>query len=168
MEKFAQFGVEPILLGAQIVNFLLLLYLLKRFLYKPVLGIIKKREDKIRQGLEAAAKGEELFKKASEEEKKRLQRASEEAHLILEQTRKRALLEADKITLAARAESEKIIEKAKAEIIEEREFAEKAFEAKIFDVATAVVAQILPKVLTKSDHIRILEESEKLLKKELS
>ena len=84
MEKFAQFGVEPILLGAQIVNFLLLLYLLKRFLYKPVLGIIKKREDKIRLGLEAAAKGEELFKKAAEEEKKRLQKASEEAHLLFQ------------------------------------------------------------------------------------
>ena len=41
MEILKTFGVDPIFLGAQIVNFLIIFYLLKRFLYKPVLGCLK-------------------------------------------------------------------------------------------------------------------------------
>jgi F-type H+-transporting ATPase subunit b len=54
MEILKTFGFDPILLGAQIINFLIIFYLLKRFLYKPVLGMLKTREDKIKEGIKQA------------------------------------------------------------------------------------------------------------------
>src|SRR5690625_3623681 len=59
---------------AQIVNFLILVWLLKRFLYKPVLNAIDEREKKIASQLEDAAmkkaeaiKEQELFRQKNEE-----------------------------------------------------------------------------------------------------
>ena len=59
MNIFQNFGVNPILLLAQIVNFLIILYVLKRFMYKPVLNILKNREDEIKKGIEDAQIAEE-------------------------------------------------------------------------------------------------------------
>ena len=59
------FGIQPLLLAAQIVNFLILAYILKRFLYKPVLEVLKKREKKIKDGLQAAEEGQAFLDKAN-------------------------------------------------------------------------------------------------------
>ena len=53
--------------AAQIVNFLILVWLLKRFLYKPVLTVMNKRQQKIKDELEQAA----TLAKTAEKEKKR-------------------------------------------------------------------------------------------------
>ena len=60
---FEAFSVDVWKLGFQIVNFLILLYLLNRFLFKPVLARLDERGAKISQGLEdaeAAARDREL------------------------------------------------------------------------------------------------------------
>ena len=56
MEKIlSDFGVQPILLLAQIVNFLILLILLKKFLYKPILQVLEKRKETIDEATKQAA-----------------------------------------------------------------------------------------------------------------
>ena len=45
--------------AAQVVNFLILLYLLKRFLYRPILGAMEERERRIASAMEEATKAEE-------------------------------------------------------------------------------------------------------------
>ena len=47
MEFLKDFGVNPILLLAQIVNFTVLLILLKKFFYKPILKVLEERKHKI-------------------------------------------------------------------------------------------------------------------------
>ena len=44
MEKL---GIEPVLLAAQIVNFLVILVVLQKLLYKPILGMLEKRKREI-------------------------------------------------------------------------------------------------------------------------
>lgn len=167
MEKFSQFGVEPILLLAQIVNFLILLYLLKRFLYKPILELLKKREEKIREGLKAGEKGEEFLLKAREEEKQILSKASEEAHSVLEETRARASqLEAELLS-HAKEESERLVTQARAQIEVEKKVVERELEKNVVATAVRLLGTILPKVLSKEDHTRILVSSEKTLRKAL-
>src|SRR3989344_4208301 len=92
MEFLQTLGFDPIMLGAQILNFLIILYLLKRFLYKPVLDIVKKRENKITQGLKDAEDAQKALDKALEEEKKILSKASENAKKIIENAKEEALI----------------------------------------------------------------------------
>ena len=51
MELLKDFGFDPILLTAQIINFLIVLVVLKKFMYKPVLDMLKKRENDIKKGI---------------------------------------------------------------------------------------------------------------------
>ena len=50
MEVLKNFGFDPVLLAAQIVNFLILIYILNRFVFKRVLEFLKAREEKIKSG----------------------------------------------------------------------------------------------------------------------
>lgn len=168
MEKFAQFGVEPILLLAQVVNFVILLYLLKRFFYKPVLSMIQKREEKVRVGLEAGARGEQLLVKAREEEKMILHNANQEAKTQLNEVKKSAADVEEQMRQQAKKESEEIIMRAKKHITEEEMFAAKRLEGKVVTAALRILERVLPTVLTKEDHTRILSTGSKLLKKEMS
>src|SRR3990167_3311615 len=94
MEILKDFGVSPILLGAQIINFLIVFYLLKRFLYKPVLDVLRKREDEIKKGLQEAEKGKKLLEETEEKEKKILRNAR---------------LKADEMVKNAKAQGEEIL-----------------------------------------------------------
>src|SRR5437870_10658982 len=54
MEILKNFGFEPILFIAQIVNFVIIYLILKKFLYKPVLKLLKDRKQTIAGGLKQA------------------------------------------------------------------------------------------------------------------
>ena len=91
MEIVKEFGLNPYLLAAQIVNFLIILYILKKLLYKSVLDMLKKRSDSIKEGIKQAEEGRLTLEKALEEEKKILSDAlqSREAELIAVYGRRR-------------------------------------------------------------------------------
>ncbi|MBI2593944.1 F0F1 ATP synthase subunit B, partial [Candidatus Daviesbacteria bacterium] len=71
MEKIlSDFGVQPVLLLAQIVNFLVLLWILNKLLYKPVLKVLEERKAKIEKGLKNAEEIEKRLAQTAEEEEK--------------------------------------------------------------------------------------------------
>lgn len=84
MEKIlSEFGVQPVLLAAQVVNFLILLFILKKFLYGPILNVLQKRKDAIATSLENAEEIEKRLVKLAEEEEKRRQKSIEQAEKII-------------------------------------------------------------------------------------
>src|SRR5690349_16624195 len=84
MEKIlSEFGVNPILLAAQIVNFLVVLFILKKLLYKPILKVLEERKKRIEESLTNA---EKIQKELEETEIKRqqiLDQAIEESKKII-------------------------------------------------------------------------------------
>lgn len=83
MEILEKLGVDWKLLLAQAVNFLVLLWVLKRFAYKPILKALEARTNKIEQGLKDAQASQAKLQGVIEEEKKILAAAREEARSIL-------------------------------------------------------------------------------------
>src|SRR5258708_1593381 len=90
MEIIKNFGINPYLLGAQIINFLILFYLLKRFAFKPILQVLEKRRKEIQEGLQQAEEGRHALEKALEEEKKILKKAQTEAQKFLSDAKNQA------------------------------------------------------------------------------
>src|SRR5918995_4566469 len=95
---FEAFSVDVWKLAFQIVNFLILLYLLNRFLFKPVLARLDERNSKIGKGLEdaeAAARDRELARAereaAVEEARKEAQEMIARATKIAEDSRNEIL-----------------------------------------------------------------------------
>ena len=117
MEKL---GINVTWLFAQIVNFDVLLFLLWRFAYKPVLGMLDARKQKIQESLEYAEKvkqdaaaQQKEFEKKLEETRRETQAATAAAAQVGEKER-------EVIVAQAREESRKLIEKAREQIEYER------------------------------------------------
>ena len=108
MEILNQFGVQPILLAAQVVNFLILLFILKKFLYKPILKVLDERKKRIEDSLKNAESIERQLQQTQEQSEKIIADTLKEAQKILNQTKE----DATQIIEGANKEAEQILLKA--------------------------------------------------------
>src|SRR3989338_4739963 len=86
MEIIRNFGIQPVLLLAQIVNFLIILYLLQKFFYKPIVKLLEQRKKRIEESLKNADLIEEKLKKTQEQSVQILAEAQKQLEEILTQS----------------------------------------------------------------------------------
>ena len=91
MEILENFGVNPILLAAQIVNFLIIFFVLKKFLYKPILELLKKRQIMIKEGISQAEESRIKLEKVIIEEKNILRQAQLAAKKVIEDAKQESI-----------------------------------------------------------------------------
>src|SRR3990167_7949837 len=161
MEILKDFGVNPILLGAQIINFLIVFYLLKRFLYKPVLDVLRKREDEIKKGLQEAEKGKKLLE---ETEKKILRNARLKADEMVKNAKAQGeeiLRESDQ---KAKKQSEKILLDAKDAIEQESAKAEKELMENVGKLAIEMLEKSMTNLLDRNQQKAVLKKASDQIK----
>lgn len=157
MEILNQFGVQPILLAAQVVNFLILLFILKKFLYKPLLKVLDERRKKIEDSLKNAQEIEKRLLQTEEDRDKILAKASGEAQKIADETKKELNLLREEDRQKAKDESEQIIKKAKEAARLESEKVLSEAKTEIIDLVMAVFQKVTGKIVTKEDQKKIIE-----------
>ncbi len=81
-----QLGINWKLFLSQAVNFFILLLVLMFFVYKPLLEVIKKRNEKIKEGLQKAAEADVRLKEVDTIAKRHLQKADQESIQIIKNT----------------------------------------------------------------------------------
>jgi F-type H+-transporting ATPase subunit b len=165
MEILKTFGVDPIMLGAQIVNFLIIFYLLKRFLYKPVLGMLKTREDKIKEGIKQAEEARITLEKTLEEEKKILTKAHEEGKSLIEDAKNQALDTARAVEENTKQTAEKILLDARAQIEQDAKRMETELSGKISVLAEKMLEKSLQGVFGEKEQKQIVNKAVKNIKK---
>ncbi len=137
------FGVDIRLIIIQVINFTVLAVVLTYLLYKPVLKILKEREEKIKQGLsdaEAAAKAKE---NAEEDRKGIVKAAHVEAGAISQRSEEFAKAKAEEIKVTAEKEAAnklKLAETRSAALLEE---AERKSEQEIAKIAVLAAEKVL-------------------------
>lgn len=99
-DLIAKLGIDWKLLIAQIINFLILLWVLKRYAYRPILRALSERSKKIAKSIDDAQKIETELEALAREKERVMNEARQEAQALLEGTRKEAA------TLMARARDE--------------------------------------------------------------
>jgi F-type H+-transporting ATPase subunit b len=120
-ELFKTFHVDIKILIAQIINFVIVLVVLFKFAYRPLLKIMNERTGKIEKGLEDAKKAQEQLENAEKDREKRLIQAKKEAKTILEEAQKMAEKNKEETINNAKEESQKVVEQAKSQIAQEKE-----------------------------------------------
>ena len=158
MEFFNAFGVNVPALFFQVVNFLLLLYLLNRFLFKRVFALVEERRSKIEKGLEdaeAAARDREL---ARAEREAAVAEARKEAAEMLASANKIATDTRNEILAEARADAEKVTERAREEIIAEKDRAMADLRAQVADLALDAAAKLVRSDMNATTQRRLVEE----------
>lgn len=159
MDILTNFGVKPILLAAQIVNFLILLYLLKRFMYKPLLKVLEKRKEKIAESLKNAEEIEKRLVEISEEKEKKLLVAGRQAQQIIEEAGKGAQEIIREAQQKANLEIEKIAERSRKKLAGEQERMEAEMQAHLADLVVKTLEKVTDKVLTSQDQRALVEKS---------
>ncbi|HSX40941.1 MAG TPA: F0F1 ATP synthase subunit B [Candidatus Saccharimonadales bacterium] len=165
MELIKNFGFDPVLFVAQIINFLIVLYILKKFLYKPILETLKKRKETISEGLKQAQEGRKLLEDASAREREILQAAQLNAQKIVDDAQKSAKELALKMQEDAKLQTQKMIADAKEEIQQDARETEKRLLTKVSTVATMMLEKSLKNLFGPDEQKKALQKAVKQLKK---
>lgn len=158
MQFFDAFGVDLPKLLFQIANFLLLLWLLNRFLFSRVVGMLDERSSRISKGLEdaeTAARDREL---ARAEREAAVAEARKEAAEMLASANKIATDTRNEILAEARTEAEKVTERAREEINAEKERAMADLRAQVADLALEAAAKLVRSDMNATTQRRLVEE----------
>lgn len=159
MDILNNFGVQTTLLAAQIVNFLILLFLLKKFLYKPILKVLDARKEKIAMSLKDVEEIEKRLKEATEEGEKIIQKATLESKKIIEDSQKSGISIIEEAKEKASSEVSDMIKKGREQLAQERERIMKEARENIMNLVTLALEKTTGKVLTKKDQSSIIGKS---------
>jgi F-type H+-transporting ATPase subunit b len=157
MAFFEAFGVDWLKLGFQVVNFLIVLYLLNRFLFRRVLTIIDERQNRITTGLEnaeAAARDREL---ARAEREAAVAEARTEGQAMVARASKAAEAARDEILATARTEAARLTEQARNEIVAERDRAIAELRGQVADLALDAATQLVRAQMDGPTQRRLVE-----------
>jgi F-type H+-transporting ATPase subunit b len=155
---FEAFGVDFLKLGFQVLNFLLLLYLLNRFMFKPVLARLDERRARIEKGLEdaeAAARDREL---ARAEREAAVAEARKEAQAMIARATKIAEDSRTEIVAEARAEAEKVADRARDEINAEKERAMAELRTTVADLALEAAGRLVRSEMGTATQRRLVDD----------
>lgn len=156
MEILNNFGFEPVLFFAQIVNFLLLAAVFKKFLYKPILKVLHDREEKIRKGVREAEQAKKMLEEAKVETEDLLKAAANEARAMIENTKKEAILIKEQILEESRKSSQLIITQARNQAQLEMERVEKQLGTASLALSQKILKNIIVSLFTKEEQDKIM------------
>jgi F-type H+-transporting ATPase subunit b len=154
-ELFSQLGIDPKLLLAQGVNFLILLVVLTRFVYKPLIKLIEERRAKIELGVKGGERAEKIIKEAEEEKSGIIKKADTEAVAIISGAEKTAQKKAAEIAHQADLKAQQALREAM--LIAERK--EKEEMARVADEAR----QLVKDAIIRTVELRPEQVDEKLI-----
>jgi F-type H+-transporting ATPase subunit b len=143
----------------QVINFVILLFLLHRLLYKPLLAKMEERSSAIKKSLDEAQAARAEASRQQEENAARLKAAYAEAAAIREQALKEAGEEQRRLVEAARAESQRMMETAKAQMDADIRRAREELRREVGDLAVSVAEKLIRKSLREEDHRRIVDDA---------
>ena len=158
MQFFDAFGVNWVALLFQVINFLLLLYLLNRFLFKRVFALLDQRQERISKGLEDAEAAARDREQARAEREAALTEARKESAELLANAQKIAEDTRREITETARAEAEKLTERAREEIVNEKEKAMAELRAHVADLALEAASKLVRSDMNATTQRRLVED----------
>ena len=141
------------------VNFIILLLVLHRILYKPLVSKMEERTSAIQKSLEEAQAARTEAARQLEENATRLRSAYQEAASIREQALKAAADEQRKLVEAAQAEARRLLDSARAQTEADIRRAREELRREVAGIAVAVAEKLVRKSLRDEDHRRIIDEA---------
>jgi F-type H+-transporting ATPase subunit b len=142
----------------QLVMFIILLALLKKFAWGPLMGIMHERENHIANEIEAAEKSRQEANKNLEEQRQLLTEARQEAQGLIENSKKHGEEQRQEIIAAARAEAERLKESAKREIETQKEQAVTALREQVASLSVLVASKVIEKELSVEDQQKLIND----------
>lgn len=151
-------GIDPALLISQVVNFLLLLLVLRFLLYKPILNMLQERREKIKEGLRYAEQVKQEAAAEQEKHQKELKETRHKAEEAIAQAREKAQEERKAILAEAKQEVQRALIGAREEALSERERILEDLRGQVALLAIAAANKIIGEALDEERQRRLVDE----------
>jgi len=143
-------------LALQMVNFLLLLYLLYRFCYKPILGFLDARSQEVKDTLDGADQTKQEAEGLFERYKEKMDGSEEESADIIRNAVNEGDQQKREIIAAAKEEARTMVEDAKQDILREQRKAIKELREETINLSLMAASRIIQHKLTEEDDRKLV------------
>lgn len=159
MELITKLGIDWKILIAQIVNFTILLLVLRAFVYRPLLELLEKRRSMVTKSVEDAKNAEELLADIEKTRWEAMEKIKVQSVKILDEASKKAEEIKAQITDTARKEADMMFAQAKLQMQQEKERMMQQMQQEIAEMVIAVSQKILQREFSDADMKRVLQEA---------
>ena len=153
------FGWNWQLFLSQVISFTIVALLLRRFAYKPILGVLEERRRRIEEGLLSAEKIKQELAEAEKRYAEILAKANAQAQKMIDEARESSAHLSERKQQEAVTAAEQIIAKAREAAALERERTMAQLKHELGRLVVETTAKVTGKVLTPEDQKRLQEEA---------
>ena len=154
----AALGFSLPALVSNLINFTILLIILRLFLYKPVLRLLDERKRRIQEGLDSAAQAASQASASEQEAREAIEQAQSEARELVAQAQQNAAQLRAQLEERARADADQIVERAREEVRVERDQAIEQLRREFADLTITAAERVIGQSLDRSAHQRLIDE----------
>lgn len=152
-------GINATGLIAQIINFVLLLIILRAVAYKPLMNMLDQRSAKIKESMENAERIKQQLASAQADYAAQIEQARKESQAIIAQANQIGERVRQEAQAEARREAEDFLAKAQAQIERDKRLAVSELRKEVADLAILAASKIVTRSLDGEDHRRLIEET---------
>jgi F-type H+-transporting ATPase subunit b len=153
------FHIDYKILIAQIVNFAIVLFVLYKFAYGPLLKVMTDRTEKIEKGLKDAEEANKKLTETEEKEKKVLGEARKEAQVIIDTAEKTALKNKEELLEEAKKKSDEIVANTQKQLEEEKKRMISEVKSEIADLVVAATGKVIYEKMDDKKDKEIIEKA---------
>lgn len=157
-DKPSLLSVNPGLIIWTIVIFILLLLLLRKIAWKPLLTALNNREESIKNAIENAEKLNADAQRLIEENKKNLAEANAQSMKIINESKEMANKVREEMISKANADARKIVDQAQSDIEHQKDAALNELRDKISDIAVKAAEKIIQESLDETKQKKIVSD----------
>ncbi|MEE8338218.1 MAG: F0F1 ATP synthase subunit B [Dehalococcoidia bacterium] len=143
---------------SQLVNFLILLIVLRIFLYRPLLKMIDQRKQRIEEGLNRAEQAAEQASVSEDEARRVMDEARAEGRAAVQRSQEAAERLREELEQRARDDAEQIVARAREDVRVERDRAIQQLHEAFADLTIAASERVIGQSLDRSAHQRLIDE----------
>ena len=151
--------VHPFWVLVSIVNFVVILYLLRRYLWGPILTVLANRAEKIREGLAMAEAAKVERERMKAEVERLLADARRDAQAIGERMTKAAEAAAADIRAQAKAEADRIRERGREDAKQLHDQALAQLRSELAGMVVLAASRVLGREVSPQEHRELIERS---------
>lgn len=150
---------DPGLFIWTIVTFLVLLALLAKFAWRPLLNALEQRQDAIRKSLDDAQQAKQELERLQRESAQIIREARVEGESIISKTRADAERLRQEMKQKARAEADAVVKNAERQIQLETARALQQIRHEAVDLSVMIASKLIQRNLSKEDNEKLIEEA---------
>ena len=150
---------DPGLFIWTILTFLVLLFLLAKFAWRPLLAALESRQEDIRKSLDDADRAKKELEQVQEESSRIVTKARVDADAIIASSRADASKLQDELKQKARAEADGIIQSAQKEIQRQTEQSLSQIRGEAVDLSLMIASKLIQKNLSAEDNDKLIENA---------